>query len=753
MSRKDRKASPAKDETLFSREALLDFVARNPEATKRDIARHFGIRGNGKIELKRLLADLSQQGEIQRERGKKLLRTGHLPEVTVVEVTDIDTDGEMLCRPVQWDSEAPPPHIVLAPGRQTQDEGLSLGIGERVLVRLRPEGKAYTAQIIRRLGATPNRAVGVFRKLGRNGRVEPVDRKARHEYFIPEGDIAGARDGEIVVLEATRDRTMGLPRGRIIERVGKASEPRTISLIAVHAHGIPDSFPQSVLDEAEKAARPQLESRTDLRNVPLVTIDPPDARDHDDAVWATPDDDPANKGGFKAIVAIADVAHYVHPGSAIDREAQRRGNSVYFPDRVVPMLPEQLSSDLCSLKEGQDRAIIACRLTFGADGRMKSHRFERALMRSAARLTYREAQDAFDNHPNEKTAPLLDTVLKPLLACYRAMCKARDRRSPLDLDLPERRIELGEDGRVKSIGVRERLEAHRLIEEFMIQANVAAAEALEQRKCPLVYRVHAPPSTEKLQALGDFLDTLDINLGQSQTVTTAMLNSILKAAANTPNSELVSIVMLRSQSQAEYNPDNIGHFGLSLKHYAHFTSPIRRYADLIVHRGLVRSFGLGDGGLTQKDIDRLSRTAEDISAFERRAMAAERDSNDRYIAAFMSDRVGATFSGRISGVTRFGLFVRLDETGADGLVPVRSLGREFFHHDERAHALVGEKSGLAFRLGDRVLVRVDEATPLTGGLRFSLIEGGAPGTPAARKIQPGRGMRKQAKGPKRGRRR
>ena len=753
MSRKDRKASPAKDETLFSREALLDFVARNPEATKRDIARHFGIRGNGKIELKRLLADLSQQGEIQRERGTKLLRTGHLPEVTVVEVTDIDTDGEMLCRPVQWDSEAPPPHIVLAPGRQTQDEGLSLGIGERVLVRLRPEGKAYTAQIIRRLGATPNRAVGVFRKLGRNGRVEPVDRKARHEYFIPEGDIAGARDGEIVVLEATRDRTMGLPRGRIIERVGKASEPRTISLIAVHAHGIPDSFPQSVLDEAEKAARPQLESRTDLRNVPLVTIDPPDARDHDDAVWATPDDDPGNKGGFKAIVAIADVAHYVHPGSAIDREAQRRGNSVYFPDRVVPMLPEQLSSDLCSLKEGQDRAIIACRLTFGADGRMKSHRFERALMRSAARLTYREAQDAFDNHPNEKTAPLLDTVLKPLLACYRAMCKARDRRSPLDLDLPERRIELGEDGRVKSIGVRERLEAHRLIEEFMIQANVAAAEALEQRKCPLVYRVHAPPSTEKLQALGDFLDTLDINLGQSQTVTTAMLNSILKAAANTPNSELVSIVMLRSQSQAEYNPDNIGHFGLSLKHYAHFTSPIRRYADLIVHRGLVRSFGLGDGGLTQKDIDRLSRTAEDISAFERRAMAAERDSNDRYIAAFMSDRVGATFSGRISGVTRFGLFVRLDETGADGLVPVRSLGREFFHHDERAHALVGEKSGLAFRLGDRVLVRVDEATPLTGGLRFSLIEGGAPGTPAARKIQPGRGMRKQAKGPKRTRRR
>jgi ribonuclease R len=730
VSRKPRQIGSAADDTLISREALLDFVSQNPQATKRDIARHFSLRGSAKIELKRILAELAEQGELKRERGKKLLRAGHLPEVMVVEITDIDTDGEMLCRPVQWDSEAPPPHIVLAPGRQTQDEGLSLGIGERALVRLRPEGAAYAAQIIRRLGATPNRAVGMFRKMGRHGRVEPVDRKARHEYFISEADIAGARDGEIVVLEATRDRTMGLPRGRILERVGKASEPRTISLIAIHAHGIPDSFPQSVLDEAAKATPADLGARTDLRDVPLVTIDPPDARDHDDAVWAAPDDDPQNKGGFRAIVAIADVAHYVPPGSAIDREAQRRGNSVYFPDRVVPMLPEELSADLCSLKEGKDRAVIACHLTFGADGRMKSHRFERALMRSAARLTYRQAQDAFDERPNEKTKPLQDIALKPLLACYRAMCKARDKRSPLDLDLPERRIELGEDGRIKSIGVRERLEAHRLIEEFMIQANVAAAEALEQRKCPLVFRVHAPPSTEKLQALVEFLETLDINLGQDQTVTTAMLNRILKAAADTPNSELVSTVMLRSQSQAEYNPENIGHFGLSLKRYAHFTSPIRRYADLIVHRGLVRSFTLGAGGLTQKDIDRLSRTAEDISAFERRAMAAERDSNDRYIAAFMSDRVGAEFTGRVSGVTRFGLFVRLDETGADGLVPVRSIGREFFHHDERAHALVGERSGLTFRLGDRVKVRVDEATPLTGGLRFSLLEGGATGAPA-----------------------
>lgn len=740
MKKKGREPRASRDGDVVSKQDLLAFLGENPEATKRDMSRHFGIKGGGKIALKRMLADLAEEGQVRKHSGKKLVRTGHLPEVTVVEVIDVDTDGEMLCRPVQWDSEAPPPRITLGPGNAAQPEGKALGVGERALVRLKAEGKNFEAQIIRRLGAIPNKTVGVFRKLGRIGRVEPVDKKARHDFHVAESDTGGAVDGEIVVIEAMRDRAMGLPRAKVLERVGSASESRTVSLIAIHTHGIPDSFPQAVIDEALRAKPPALGNRVDLRQVPLVTIDPPDARDHDDAVWAALDDDAQNKGGFNAIVAIADVSHYVTPDSQIDREALRRGNSVYFPDRVVPMLPESLSADLCSLKEAQDRAIIACRMKFGADGRLKSHRFERALMRSAARLTYNEVQEALDGNPNVKTRPLLDNILRPLEACYRAMCKARDRRSPLDLDLPEHKIELGPDGRVKSIGVRERHDAHRLIEEFMIQANVAAAEALESKNTPLVYRVHAPPSPEKLQALGDFLETMDINLAPAQTVTTTMLNHILKAAADTPNRELINVVMLRSQSQAEYNPENIGHYGLSLKRYAHFTSPIRRYADLIVHRALVRAFGLGDGGLTDHEIGRLSKIAEDISAFERRAMAAERDSNDRYIAAFMSDRVGAEFAGRVSGVTRFGLFVRLAETGADGLVPVRSLGREFFHHDEKAHALVGEKSGLRYRLGDTVKVRVDEATPLTGGLRFTLLEGGKPGTPSR---SPSRGARRR----------
>jgi ribonuclease R len=714
-----------------TRADLLAYLAEHPEATKRDLARHFDVKGGAKIALKRILRDMMDEGDVKRGRGRTFTRAGDLPEVTVVEVVAQDADGELICRPATWEGDGKAPRIVLAPGADKAIEGAALGIGERFLARLKTNGEGFEARIIKRLGASAHKALGVFRKLGKQGgRVEPVDRKSRQEFAVAAVDTNGAEDGELVVVEPLAGRALGQPKARVRERIGRMSEPKTVSLIAIHAHGIPDHFPETVIDEAKRAKPAKLEDgRTDLRKVPLVTIDPPDARDHDDAVWAAPDDDPKNKGGFQAIVAIADVSYYVRANSALDREAQCRGNSVYFPDRVVPMLPEHLSADLCSLKEKVDRAVIACHLTFDALGRMKSHRFERALMRSAGRLSYNEVQEALDGIPNDKTGPLLGPILKPLEACYRALTKAREKRNPIDLDLPEHKIELDDQGRVKSIALRDRYDAHRLIEEFMIQANVAAAEALEAKRTPLVFRIHAPPSQEKLHALSDFLSTMNINLPKGQTITTPMLNRILAGARNTPNADLINVIMLRSMAQAEYNPDNIGHFGLSLRRYAHFTSPIRRYADLIVHRALVRAFKLGQGGLTDGEIDRLERVSQDISAFERRAMAAERDSTDRYIAAFMSDRVGAEFAGKVSGVTRFGLFVRLAETGADGLVPVRALGREFFHHDERAHALVGESSGLTYRLGDKVRVRLEEATPLTGGLRFELVEGGKPGSP------------------------
>ncbi len=524
------------------------------------------------------------------------------------------------------------------------------------------------------------------------------------------------------MAEPLSGRASGLPRARVIELLGSMDEPKTVSLIAIHAHGIPTEFPPETIAEAKKAKPVTVRGRTDLRATPLVTIDPEDARDHDDAVWAGPDDDKNNKGGHIVIVAIADVAHYVTPGSALDEEAYKRGNSAYFPDRVVPMLPDELSGDLCSLHEDVDRPCLALRMVFDADGKKRRHEFLRGLMRSAKSLTYAQAQRAFDGKPDAATKDVAP-ALRDLWAAYQAVAKARDHRDPLALDLPERRIQIGENGKVKSIDFRERLESMRLIEEFMIQANVAAAETLEKHRLPPIYRVHDVPSQEKLYAFSDYLRTIGIKFAKGQVVKPGTFNRILAQVKNGPHEAVMNDVVLRSQSQAVYAPDNLGHFGLNLARYAHFTSPIRRYADLLVHRALIRALKLGKDGLTDKEAARLGEIAEHISMTERRAMAAERDSTDRYVAAFMEDRVGATFPARITGVTRFGLFVRLAETGAEGLVPARSLGFEYFRHDEKKHALIGDRTGTTYRLGDQITVRLLEAAPLTGGLRFEILDG------------------------------
>jgi ribonuclease R len=518
----------------------------------------------------------------------------------------------------------------------------------------------------------------------------------------------------------------GPHRGKVLEVVGREDEPRAASLIAIHAHGIPTGFSPAAEAEAEAAEPPTLKGREDLRDLPLITIDPADARDHDDAVFAEPDTDEKNPGGWIVWVAIADVAAYVRPGSELDRIARDKGNSVYFPDRVEPMLPERLSNGLCSLREGENRATLAVRMVFGADGRKRSHRFVRGLMRSAAKLSYEQAQEAIDGRADGKTMGLLDPVLKPLWGAYACLKKGRDARSPLAIESLERKISIDEMGRVAQVTPRASLEAHRLIEEFMIQANVCAAETLEAKRSPLIYRVHDEPSLEKLQALVDFLGTLGIPWTKGEAPRTERFNRLLDQTRETPHAEIVNEVVLRTQMQAHYSPDNIGHYGLNLARYAHFTSPIRRYADLIVHRALIRALGLGDDGLTDRDIATMKDTAEHITMAERRAMAAERDATDRYIAAFLADHVGAEFDGRITGVTRFGLFVRLADSGADGLVPVSTLGGEYFIHDDRAHALVGERTGARWPLGMSVRVRLREATPITGGLLFDMLSEPAP---------------------------
>jgi ribonuclease R len=718
-----RKKTDAEGNSL-TRERVLEALANN--ATKRDVARALGVKGQDRITLKRILRELESEGVIARSGRRAYEKPGTLPDVAVLEITGQDPDGELLARPVRWEGDEAPPQIFVALGRDGDAAGPP-GVGERILARLAETANGYEARIIKRLGASAHRVLGVYRAGVREGRIAPIDRKTKFEFLVQTRDDGGAQSNELVLAEPLAGRALGMPRARVVERLGSMDSPRAVSLIAIHAHGIPTEFPKAVLAEAEVAKPASPQGRTDLRKIPFVTIDPEDARDHDDAVWAGPDDDPANPGGHIVIVAIADVAHYVTPGSELDREAWLRGNSVYFPDRVVPMLPERLSADLCSLIDGVDRPCLAARMIFDARGDKRRHEFVRGIMRSAATLTYQQAQRAFEGEPDAAQGDLPRKVLLPLWNAYQALAAARDRRDPLNLDLPERRINLGPDGKVATIAFRERLESMRLIEEMMIQANVAAAESLEKARMPLLYRVHERPSQEKIAAFADYLRNIGMNFAKGQVVKPGAFNRILGQARAGAHAEIMNDVVLRTQSQAVYSPENIGHFGLNLDRYAHFTSPIRRYADLVVHRALIRGLGLGEHGLTESEIARLGETADHISVCERRAMAAERDSTERYVAAFMKDREGALFDARITGVTRFGLFVRLRETGAEGLVPARSLGMEYFHHDEKKHALVGERTGTSYALGASVSVRLLEAAPLTGGLRFEITSDGASG--------------------------
>lgn len=730
MTKKKRAGDGA---ALPDKADILAFIReRDGKVGKREIARAFSITGSDRIALKRMLAELADEGEITR-RGKRLIRPGTLPPVAVVLITGRDEDGELVASPPDWivEDDGPAPLIQIRPDAKRK-RGTPAGVNDRVLARLEPLGRTtkegrplYDASIIKRLERQGGRALGVFRgKVGGGGRIEPVDRRQLKELDVGANDTGNAKDGDLVSAEIVRGKAMGLARARIVESHGPAGGEKAISTIAIKAHDIPVEFPPAALEEVKKARPPSLAAREDLRQVPLITIDPQDARDHDDAVFAQSDEDEKNPGGWVVIVAIADVAHYVRPGSALNRAALERGNSVYFPDQVVPMLPERISNDLCSLREGEDRPCLAVRMVFSADGAKRGHAFMRAMMRSAAKLSYTQAQAAIEGNADEAAAPLLETVLKPLWGAYEALEKARKIREPLDLDLPERKVVLKADGSIDRIIVPPRLDAHRLIEEFMIQANVAAAETLEAKRSPLLYRVHDAPSKLKLEALRDFLSTLEIRLPKAGTLKPGHFNRILGSVEGSEMDTLVNEVVLRSQSQAEYSPANVGHFGLNLRRYAHFTSPIRRYADLIVHRALIRALKLGKDGLADDTIEELEEIGARISAAERRAMAAERDTLDRLIAHYLAGRVGTVFPATISGVTRYGLFVRLRETGADGFVPARSLESDYFRHDERRHALVGERTGEVHRIGDEVEVRLVEAVPMAGALRFDLLSEG-----------------------------
>lgn len=739
-------SKPAPPGRLPTREEVLQFLQQSQgKVGKREIAKAFGIKGSERIELKALLADMAADGELVGNR-KTLKRHGHVPPVAVIEVVDRDDEGDLIAEPVAWEEEAGRrPRILVLPSGRRRGPEESFGVGDRILARIEQlespdvHGYKYEAEPIKKLPREKRRLLGIFQNRPKGGgSIDPIDRRDMKTWPVRDGNEGGARDGDLVRFDILSRHRGGVPEARVAETLGNPKDQRQISLIAVHSYGIPDDFPDVVLREVEDLPELTNDGRADLTGIPLLTIDPRDARDHDDAVAAVPDTDPRNEGGFIVTVAIADVAFYVRPGTRLDREAELRANSVYFPDRVVPMLPERISNDLCSLREGELRPCMAVTMVIDRNGAKRRHQFRRGLMRSAAKLAYEDAQAAFDGKPGDKAKPLMEGALEPLWAAYQAMKRARDARAPLNLDLPERKIIMDAEGRVAKIIIPERLEAHRLIEEMMIQANVAAAETLEQHNSPCVYRVHDKPSKEKLANLARFLETLDIKLPKGEGLKPVDFNRILERARELPVTDLVNEVVLRSQAQAEYATQNIGHFGLHLHRYAHFTSPIRRYADLLVHRSLIRALKFGTDGLRKEDEPRLADVAKSISEAERRAMAAERETSDRLLSAHLADRVGAEFPARISGVTRSGLFVRLRETGADGFVPISTIGRDYWHHDEDLHALVGERTGLGFRLGDTVEVRLVEAVPTAGALRFELMSEGRRIEGASRTRRPGR---------------
>jgi ribonuclease R len=752
-----RKRSPG----LPSRKQILDFIASSDQpAGKREIARAFGLSGQVKIDLKRLLKDMADEGLIDSSPGRAFHQAGGVPKVTVLRVQSVDDGGNVWGVPEQWHAETPAPKLrIVERGRRG-----ALGIGERVLARTEEvsggpargagqerTGQGLIAHPMKKLARAAELVLGVVRKDGERHWLSPVDKKERRELLI--GDLKDAEPGDLVLCEVS-----GRPpraSARVDAVLGDPFAPRSFSLIAIHKHGLRHEFAQEAIEEAHRVAKLPIGgdsprsgtvpagAREDLTRLPIVAIDPEDARDHDDAIWAEPD----GEGGWNAIVAIADVSFYVRPGSELDREARARGNSVYFPDRVVPMLPEELSADICSLKAGEPRAAMACHLKIGRDGAVTSFRFSRAKICVAANIAYEDAQAAMDAAeedrievssptcsmpPIEGPVPrdLVDKALKPLWGCWRALLAARQKREPLELDLPERRVMLDEKGRIASIAPRDRLDAHRLVEDYMIAANVAAARALEAKKAPVMYRVHEPPSREKLVALKDYLATFGIEFALGQVIKPATFNRIIDRVGDGDGREEIMEQLLRTQMQARYSPERLGHFGLALATYAHFTSPIRRYADLLVHRALVSAYRLGDGGLPAGEEERYEQIGEQISMLERRAMEAERETIDRYVAAYLADQVGQLVECRISGVQPFGFFATVEDLGGDGLVLAKDLGREYFRYDEAARQLVGDETGETYRIGQRLTLRLAEANPVSGALRFELPEGSYGGAAA-----------------------
>lgn len=703
---------------------------RSGAPSQRAVARQLGLKGEKRVALKKMMKELQAQGKIAVPARRPQETLGEKP---LVEITGIDSMGDLIARPFQWKSDKPAPEIIIV------KEALQppAGVGDIVQARVRAlRGNRYEGEVLRRITVFENQLVGVVE----NGFVLSVDKRLRQQFALVGVPRDLKLENQDIVLADIPTTAQQHPQAQFVRRIGSLREPFAPTLIAIHLHRLPTEFSAESLTAAARARVPPTDdARADWRAVPFVTIDGADARDFDDAVWAEPDTDRGNSGGWHICVAIADVAWYVRPDTPLDRDAWTRGNSVYFPDRVIPMLPEELSNGVCSLKPHEPRACLVCECWIDAQGNKLRHRFLRALIQSARRLTYSEVQEAMDG---KKVLEGLEQPLANLVGAYGALAKNRRERGVLELDVPETQVLLTPQGQVAGVRLREQTPSMQLIEEMMILANVAAAEMLEESGTPAMYRVHDKPSPAKIETLNSFLRAIGQHGALKETALPADFNQILLQADGHIKDEAINAFVLRAQSQAAYSPENIGHFGLALYKYAHFTSPIRRYADILVHRALIRVLNLGAGALTEPEERTFAETARHISATERQAASAEQDANDRYIASFLHDKVGQRFGARITSATAFGLFLQLDETGADGLIPMRLLPRDYYDYDAEAQRLVGRATGMAYQVGERAEVILKECTPMTGGMLFSLVGGGT--SAATRRTKPPAGRKKQS---------
>lgn len=709
--------------TDIRQEILNTIKTSHHPLTKNQIAKILGLKGEQRVILKQILKELYQSGEVVRGSRRRLAveastETTGIGDIIAVEIFDVDEDGDLLAHPMEWPGDEKLPLIRLVDLRPSYKQGRSaLAVTSKVIARIvKQTPHEWQATVVRRLDRPQKIHLGIFSPNRHGGYLSSCNRKdSFNGIHLNHAQAQGLKPGDVVKFSMGQRHEL-----QIISRLGSIDDPHIFSELAIHSFDLRHEFSPEALKIAKAGKVPALGDRIDYRDVDLVTIDGEDARDFDDAVWAEADTDPSNADGWRAIVAIADVSYYVQAGSALDKEAYERGNSVYFPDRVVPMLPEALSNNLCSLRPNEDRACMVIEMIITAHGKLKSYKVKRGLMRSRARLTYRQVQNALDGKFDDTTKLLYDSVIKPLYGVYKSLLKAREQRGTLDLDVPERQIIFDQNGEVKDIVLRERFDSHKLIEELMIAANVAAAKTLIAKNWPCMFRVHDRPDNVRVENLKQILKQLKVGFVKTSSPEPRQFNTLLHDIKDHKYARMINDLVLRSQAQAKYSPENLGHFGLSLSHYAHFTSPIRRYSDLIVHRCLISALGLGEDGYPAKP-NNLDKLGDHISKTERTAAQAEREVSDRFAISYVSDKVGEAFRTVIVGVNRVGLFVEIPSSGAQGFIPKHSLGSDF-HYDEQNHRFVARRSKVTYQLGDAVEAFLVEANVVTNTLSFRLAD-------------------------------